>query len=85
MQTFLKFSIVCALFIIAFSFGFHALLAEHANFASYPYTLVKTFVMWVPFDTYKNLGRGGRQVVSVLAFYFDDPSSNPAEANSFFL
>ena len=30
------------------------------------------------------LGRGGSQVVSVLAFYFDDPSSNPAEGNSFF-
>ena len=30
------------------------------------------------------LGRGGRgQVVSVLAFYSDDPSSNPADAYSF--
>ena len=29
-------------------------------------------------------GRGGSQVVSVLAFYSDDPSSNPAEAYSFF-
>ena len=28
-------------------------------------------------------GRGGGQVVSVLAFYSDDPSSNPAEASSF--
>ena len=26
------------------------------------------------------MGRGGGQVVSVLAFYSDDPSSNPAEA-----
>ena len=26
-------------------------------------------------------GRGGGQVVSVLAFYCDDPSSNPAEVN----
>ena len=26
------------------------------------------------------LGRGGGQVVSMLAFYSDDPSSNPAEA-----
>ena len=25
-------------------------------------------------------GRGGSQVVSALAFYFDDPSSNPADA-----
>ena len=31
-----------------------------------------------------SLGRGGDQVVSVLAFYSDDPSSNPAEAYSFF-
>ena len=30
------------------------------------------------------MGRGGGQVVSVLAFHFDDPSSNPAEAYSFF-
>ena len=29
------------------------------------------------------LGRGGGQVVSVLAFYYDDLSSNPAEAYSF--
>ena len=28
--------------------------------------------------------RGGGQVVSVFAFYYDDPSSNPAEAYSFF-
>ena len=28
-------------------------------------------------------GRGCGQVVSVLAFYSDDPSSNPAEAYSF--
>ena len=32
----------------------------------------------------KDLGRGGGQVVSVLAFYSDDPSSNPADACSFF-
>ena len=29
------------------------------------------------------MGRGGGQVVSELAFYSDDPSSNPAEAYSF--
>ena len=28
---------------------------------------------------------GGCQVVSVLAFYFDDPSSNPAEAHCFYV
>jgi hypothetical protein len=45
MQTFLKFSMVCILFLIAFSFGFHALLAEHDKFATYPFTLIKTSVM----------------------------------------
>ena len=30
------------------------------------------------------MGRGGGQVVSVLAFYSDDPSSNPADVYSFF-
>ena len=30
------------------------------------------------------MGRGGGQVVSVLAFYSDDLSSNPADAYSFF-
>ena len=29
-------------------------------------------------------GRGGGQVVSVLAFYSDDPNSKPADAHSFF-
>ena len=29
-------------------------------------------------------GRGGGQVVSMLAFYSDDPSSNPADIYSFF-
>ena len=29
------------------------------------------------------LGSGGGQVVSFLAFYSDDPSSNPADAYSF--
>ena len=31
------------------------------------------------------LNRSGGQVVSVLAFYSDNPSSNPAEAYSFFV
>ena len=31
----------------------------------------------------EQLGRGGGQVVSVLAFYSDDPSSNPADAYIF--
>ena len=29
------------------------------------------------------MGRGGGQVVSVLAFYSDNPSSNPAEVYNF--
>ena len=29
------------------------------------------------------VGRGGGQVVSMLAFYSDDPSSNSADAYSF--
>ena len=29
------------------------------------------------------MGRGGGQVVSMLSFYSDDPSSIPAEAYSF--
>ena len=29
------------------------------------------------------MGRGGDKMVSVLAFYSEDLSSNPAEANSF--
>ena len=29
------------------------------------------------------MGRGGGQVVSVFAFYSDDPSSNPADVYSF--
>ena len=29
-------------------------------------------------------GRGGGQVVSMLSFYSDNPSSNPADAYSFF-
>ena len=31
------------------------------------------------------MGRGGDRVVCVLAFYSDNPSSNPADAHSFFV
>ena len=34
------------------------------------------FVIRLASGTY--VGRGGDRVVSLLAFYFDDPSSNPA-------
>ena len=30
-------------------------------------------------------GRGGDQVVNVLAYYSDDPSSNPSVSSSFFI
>ena len=30
------------------------------------------------------MGSGGGRVVSVLAFYYDDPSSNPADVYSFY-
>ena len=32
-----------------------------------------------------HLGHGGGQMVSVLALYSDDPSSNPAESTFFIL
>ena len=35
-------------------------------------------------QTLPPLGRGGGKVVTVLAFYSDDSSLNPAEAYSFF-
>ena len=35
-------------------------------------------------ETLMSLGGGGGQVVSMLAFYFHDPSSNPAEVYSFY-
>ena len=31
-----------------------------------------------------SMGRGGGQVVSMLAFYYDDQSSNPTEAYRYF-
>ena len=37
-----------------------------------------------PKKNFFNWGRGGGQVVSVLAFYSDEPSSNPADTYSFF-
>ena len=37
----------------------------------------------IPVPKLTQLGRGGGQVVSVLAFYSDDPSSNPAEVYNF--
>ena len=36
-KTFLKFSVICALFIIAFSLGFYALMAEQARQLCYAY------------------------------------------------
>ena len=39
------------------------------------------YFLWVKLKT---LGCGGDQVVSVLAFYTNNPSTNPADAYSFF-
>eukprot|EP00094_Tigriopus_californicus_P006606 TCALIF_06362-PA protein Name:"Similar to trpa-1 Transient receptor potential cation channel subfamily A member 1 homolog (Caenorhabditis elegans)" AED:0.12 eAED:0.12 QI:8/0.6/0.31/0.93/1/1/16/267/1355 len=47
LQTFLKFSIICALFIIAFSLGFHALLIEQENFGNVWVAMMKTTVMMI--------------------------------------
>ena len=43
------------------------------------------FIVQSWFKLSPNVGRGGGQVVCVLAFNSDDPSLNPAEAYSFFL
>ena len=40
--------------------------------------------MLEPIKIVLHVGRGGGQVVSMLAFFSDDPSSNPADAYSFF-
>ena len=47
LQTFLKFSIIVALFIVAFAFGFYALLAEQENFKNVGYSMLKTSVMMI--------------------------------------
>ena len=43
-----------------------------------------TWLTRIILQTVNTMGRGGSQVVSVLTFYSDDPSSNPPEAYSFF-
>ena len=47
LQTFLKFSIICALFIVAFAFGFYAQMAEQENFSNVGYSMLKTSVMMI--------------------------------------
>eukprot|EP00095_Tigriopus_kingsejongensis_P005747 maker-scaffold28_size608977-snap-gene-2.12 protein:Tk05747 transcript:maker-scaffold28_size608977-snap-gene-2.12-mRNA-1 annotation:"transient receptor potential cation channel subfamily a member 1-like protein" len=47
LQTFLRFSIICTLFIIAFSLGFHALMLEQENFGSVWAAMMKTTVMMI--------------------------------------
>ena len=46
--------------------------------------LTPSFILNIVQIKKNKLGRGGGQVVSVLAFYSDDPSSNPADAYGFF-
>ena len=47
MQTFLKFSIICALFVIAFSLGFHTLICKQDTFREIAYAMMKTTVMMI--------------------------------------
>ena len=47
MQTFLKFSLVCALFVIAFSMGFHALMGRQDSFETFWSSTLKTTVMLI--------------------------------------
>ena len=42
---------------------------------------MSTVITAITIPTY--MGRGGGQVVSMLAFYFDDPGLNPTEVFSF--
>ena len=42
-------------------------------------------ILWSTFKVQLKRGRSGGQVVSVLAFYSDKPSSNPAEVNNCFV
>ncbi len=46
-RTFLNFSLICVLFLIAFSLGFNALLAEQETFSTFGFSCVKTFVMMI--------------------------------------
>jgi len=46
-MTFLRFSLICALFIVAFSLGFYALLAEQENFSNFGFSAIKTTVMMI--------------------------------------
>jgi len=64
LQTFLKFSIICALFIIAFAFGFYAVLAEQENFKNVGYSMLKTSVMMIGEFEFDDL-------------FFDNPSDKP--------
>ena len=43
----------------------------------------KSFFFLVYHITFSFLGHGGGQVVSLVDFYYDDPSSNPAEVYNF--
>ncbi|XP_071957076.1 transient receptor potential cation channel subfamily A member 1-like isoform X2 [Antedon mediterranea] len=54
LKTFMQFSVVFGLFIVAFTLGFYALLMNQEPFNTFWYSLVKTFVMMIgefEFDT----------------------------------
>ena len=82
LQTFLKFSIICALFIVAFSFGFYALFAEQDNFKNVGYSMLKTSVMMIGefefddlffdnvYDTYENVNGHEKLPYKVFTMIF---------------
>ncbi|XP_023336897.1 transient receptor potential cation channel subfamily A member 1 homolog isoform X3 [Eurytemora carolleeae] len=79
LQTFLKVSVIIALFVLAFSFGFYALVADQAPFGNGWYSIMKTFVMTIGELEYADLffadESGGNNTsvtyeLSTFAFFF---------------
>ena len=64
------------------------IISEMCNYSTpnFIYEIVSfvNYRSWIPFANLLLLGRGGGQVVSMIAFYSDDPRSNPADVYSFF-
>jgi transient receptor potential cation channel subfamily A member 1 len=55
LKTFLSFFVVFAFFLLAFAFGFYALLENHRPFQSFPQALVKTWIMMTGELEYQSL------------------------------
>ncbi|CAH8499999.1 unnamed protein product [Dicrocoelium dendriticum] len=62
LKSFLKFSVVFFLFIVAFTFGFHTLLVNHIAFSEVGMSLLKTFVMMLGEFEYQSTFIEGDQV-----------------------